>query len=263
MYPHLIDLGPVRIYTYGFFLALGFVAAIYVAGREARRLGVPSGRFYDLCFFGILAALVGSRLLYVILEYPKFLADPLQVFALWKGGLVFHGGVIVAVLVVFWYMRRHALPVASTFDALGYGMPIGQALGRVGCFMAGCCYGSPSNLPWAVIFTHPESLCDQKGIALHPSQLYEAVLALGIFGVLYWLKTRKRFEGQLVLSYFCLAGLARFGVEFVRSPFDYRGPEYWGLPLTQIVALVVALTTGGLLLWAWLRAKAGTEGRAG
>jgi phosphatidylglycerol:prolipoprotein diacylglycerol transferase len=249
MYPVLISLGPVRLFTYGFFLALGFITAIWLAGREARRLGLPAARFYDLCLYIIVAALVGSRLLYVILEYPYFLENPSHVLLLWKGGLVFHGGLVAAFLISFYYMRRHQLPWRTTFDALAVGMPVGQALGRVGCFMAGCCYGSASDLPWAVRFTHPETLCPVQE-TLHPAQLYEALLLLPVFGVLYWLRTRKRYEGQLLLTYFCLAGTVRFLVEFVRHPLDYRGPVLLGaFPVTQLFALAVALVSGALLWW--------------
>ena len=133
MHPILYKFGPVTLYTYGFFLALAFLAAILVSGREARRLDLPVGRFYDLCFYIILAAIVGSRLLYVIVNYSFFLQNPLKIFSLWEGGLVFHGGLIAAVVVAFFYLRRHAMPWRTTFDALAVGMPLGVALGRVGC----------------------------------------------------------------------------------------------------------------------------------
>jgi phosphatidylglycerol:prolipoprotein diacylglycerol transferase len=255
MHPVLFELGPLRIFTYGFFLALAFLTAIYVAAREAHRLGLPVGKFYDLCFYVVLAALVGSRLLYVLLEWRQFLAHPLKIFALWEGGLVFHGGVVLALLVAFLYIRRHHLTWRPTLDALALGMPVGQFFGRIGCFMAGCCYGSPSNLPWAVTFSNPLSLCPIK-VPVHPAQLYEAFLALGVFGILYLLRTRKRFDGQMILAYFTLAGLVRFVVEFFRSPLDYRGPVFFGwMPLTQLVALCLALVSGFLLLYFTWRAR--------
>jgi phosphatidylglycerol:prolipoprotein diacylglycerol transferase len=255
MHPILFEYGPVKIFTYGFLLALAFLSAIFIAGREARRLGLPVSRFYDLCFYIVLAALVGSRLLYILLELPTFLAHPLKIFALWEGGLVFHGGLVLALLVAFYYMRRHNIAWRPALDALALGMPVGQFFGRLGCFMAGCCYGSPSNLPWAVTFTNPQSLCPLR-VPLHPAQLYEAFLALGVFGLLYWFRTRKRYDGQLLLVYFSLAGLVRFVVEFFRSPLDYRGPVLWGwMPLTQFLALCLAVVSAGLLLWFGRRAQ--------
>ena len=256
MHPVLFEYGPLRIFTYGFFLALAFLSAIYVAAGEARRQGLPVGKFYDLCFYLVLAALVGSRLLYVLLEARQFLAHPLKIFALWEGGLVFHGGVVLALAVAFYYIRRHHLPWRLTLDALALGLPVGQFFGRIGCFMAGCCYGSPSNLPWAVTFTNPQSLCPLRE-PLHPAQLYEALLALGVFGIIYRLRTRKRFDGQMLLAYFTLAGLVRFVVEFFRSPVDYRGPVLFGwMPLTQLMALCLALVSGSLLLYFFWRSPA-------
>ncbi len=159
----LLNFGAIKIFTYGFLLAVAFLTAIFVGGREARRLGIPPAKFFDLCFYIILAALVGSRLLYVILEINTFIAHPLKIFAIWEGGLVFHGGVILALLVAFFYMHRHGLDWRRTLDALGVGLPLGQFFGRLGCFMAGCCYGSPADLPWSVVFTNPDSLCPVRG----------------------------------------------------------------------------------------------------
>jgi phosphatidylglycerol:prolipoprotein diacylglycerol transferase len=262
MHPILFEIGPIKIFTYGFLLAVAFLSAIFVAGREAKRLGIPPGRFFDLCFYLILAALVGSRLLYVFLELPTFMAHPLKIFALWEGGLVFHGGVILALLVAFYYIRRHSMPWRPTLDALAVGMPLGQFFGRLGCFMAGCCYGRPTEVPWAVTFTNPSTLCPYR-VPVHPAQLYEAFLALGVFGFLYWFRTRKRFDGQLILIYFCLAGLVRFVVEFFRSPLDYRGPVFFGwMPLTQLMALGLFLVCGGLLLFWSFRSQPQAHGQS-
>jgi len=255
MFPVLLKYGPITIFTYGFFLALAFLSAIYLSAQEAKRQGLSPARFYDMCFYAVLGALVGSRLLYVFLELPTFIAHPLKIFALWEGGLVFHGGLVMAVAVAFYYMHRHNLPWRQSFDALAVGMPVGQILGRIGCFMAGCCFGAPSSLPWAVTFSNPESLCPIRE-PLHPSQLYEAGLLLGVFGIIYYLRTRKRFQGQLLLTYFFLAGLVRFLTEFVRNPVDYRGPIIWAdMPLTQVVALGISLLSGALLWYFWSRAS--------
>jgi phosphatidylglycerol:prolipoprotein diacylglycerol transferase len=255
MHPILFKIGPITIYTYGFLLALAFLGAIYVAGREARRLGIPGGEFFDLCFYLILAALVGSRLLFVILEPRTFLSHPLKIFALWEGGLDFQGGLVLGLIVAFFFIRRHKLPWRPTLDALALGAPLGQFIGRMGCFMAGCCYGKPSNVPWAVTFSNPNTLCPYR-VPVHPTQLYEGFLDLGVFLFLYWFRPRKLYSGQMVLLYLCLAGLVRFGVEFFRSPLDYRGPVFFGwMPLTQLLALVLFLACGGLLIFWGARSR--------
>ncbi len=171
MFPILLEWGPLRIFTYGFFLAVAALSSIYIAGREAKRLGLPVARFYDLCFYIVLAALIGSRIGYVFLDLKAFLANPMKIFALWEGGLVFQGGVVLAVITALVYMRLHQLPWRECLDCLGLGLPVGQFFGRIGCFMAGCCYGSPSDLPWAVTFLHPQTLCPVKE-PLHPSWLW-------------------------------------------------------------------------------------------
>ncbi|MGQ9688653.1 MAG: prolipoprotein diacylglyceryl transferase [Desulfobaccales bacterium] len=255
MYPILYKLGPITLYTYGFMLAVAFLSAILVGGWEAERLGLPKGRFFDLCFYIILAALFGSRLLYVIINLGFFIQNPLKIVAMWEGGLVFHGGLIAAVLTAIFYLRRHQLPSLRTFDALALGMPLGQFFGRIGCFMAGCCFGRPTDVPWAVTFTHPDTLCPLR-VPIHPAQLYESFLDFGVFLVLLGLRKRKRFDGQVLFTYFFLAGLVRFLVEFFRAPtaIDPRGPEIlFHMPATQVTALGIALLSGAILLWRWRR----------
>jgi phosphatidylglycerol:prolipoprotein diacylglycerol transferase len=249
MHPILFKIGPITIYTYGFLLALAFLAAIYVAGREAARLGLPAGKFFDLCFYIILAALVGSRLLFVILEPRVFFHNPLEILALWRGGLDFQGGLFLVLVVAYLFIRHHKLPWRPTLDALALGAPLGQFIGRMGCFMAGCCYGKPTNVPWAVTFTAPNTLCPYR-VPVHPTQLYEGFLDLGVFLFLYWFRPRKLYDGQMLLLYLFLAGLTRFVVEFYRSPLDYRGPVFFGwMPLTQLIALGLFVVCGGLLLY--------------
>jgi phosphatidylglycerol:prolipoprotein diacylglycerol transferase len=247
MHPILVKLGPINIFTYGMFLALAFLSAILVAGREAKRNGCSPAQVYDLCFYIVLAAIVGSRLFHVILELPYFLAHPGDIFLLWKGGLAFQGGLILGIPVAFLYMRWKQMPILQTFDFVAVGMPLGQFIGRVGCFMAGCCYGTDCHLPWAVTFNNPDTLAPM-GVPLHPTQLYEAFLALGVFGVLLWWRRRKSFNGQLLGLYLLLAGLVRFVVEFFRG--DERGPIIFaGMVATQAVALGLVVVSGLFLWW--------------
>ena len=257
MYPILYKIGPITLYTYGFFLALGFLVAILVAGREAKRLGLSEGHFFDLCFYLLIAAIIGSRLLFVLVDLGLFLKNPLKIFAIWEGGLVFHGGLIAALATAFILMRRYKMPWLPTFDALAVGTPLGVTFGRIGCFMAGCCFGRPSSLPWSVRFTNPESLCPIQE-SLHPAQLYEAILSLMVFGVVFWLRKRKRFDGQILATYLMLAGLIRFTVEFFRASTlaDPRGPEIiFHMPATQVTALGIALISGACLWWGWRRSQ--------
>jgi phosphatidylglycerol:prolipoprotein diacylglycerol transferase len=249
MHPILFKIGSFTVHTYGVILAVALLAATVVASREARRLGMPQGEFYDLCFYVIVAALVGARLLFVILEPRYFFSQPLEIFKIWHGGLDFHGGLILAVLVVLFVVRRRGWAWGSALDALALGLPLGQGIGRIGCFMSGDSFGIPTHVPWAVTFTDPNSLAP-LGIPLHPTQLYMSALGLAIFGFLYWFRTRKRYKGQVALLFLFLASLGRFVIEFYRSPLDYRGPVFFGwMPLTQLIALILFVMSGALLLY--------------
>lgn len=247
MYPVLFNIGPIRVFTYGFLLAVAFLCSMYMVGQEAQRRGLNPKRFYDLSFYGIVAAIVGSRILHVILEWDYFAANPQEIFALWKGGLAFQGGLLFGLVTIIYLLYRYRLPLWATVDTMAVAVPLGQFIGRLGCFMAGCCYGTECSLPWAVTFTHPETLA-RPGVPLHPTQLYESFLSLGVFLFLLWLRHRQRFPGQILGTYLFLAGTVRFIVEFWRG--DERGPILlWGMASTQVIALALALGAGIFLYW--------------
>ncbi len=163
MYPILFSYGPFHIYTYGFFLALAFICSMYMAGREAKRRGERPEQIYDLSFYCILAAIVGSRIFDVILKWDYFAAHPLEIFMLWKGGLAFQGGLILGLATMLFYIYRHQMPLWTTMDIMALATPLGQFIGRLGCFMAGCCFGRECHLPWAVTFTNPDTLATSGG----------------------------------------------------------------------------------------------------
>jgi phosphatidylglycerol:prolipoprotein diacylglycerol transferase len=247
MYPSLFSYGPFHIYTYGFFLALAFFCSMYMAGREAQRRGSRPEQIYDLSFYSIVAAIIGSRLLDVILKWDYFSAHPLEIFMLWKGGLAFQGGLIVGLLTILFYIQRHQMALWTTLDIMAVATPLGQFIGRLGCFMAGCCFGQECHHTWAVTFNHPDTLAPM-GVALHPTQLYESFLSLGVFFFLLWQRHRQRFPGQLLGTYLLLAGSVRFFVEFFRG--DERGPVLMlGMPSTQIIALGILLGAALFLFW--------------
>jgi phosphatidylglycerol---prolipoprotein diacylglyceryl transferase len=247
MHPILFSYGPLRIYTYGFFLALAFLCSMYVAGREAKRRGGRAEQIYDLCFYSIVAAIIGSRLFDVLLKWEYFSAHPLEIFMLWKGGLAFQGGLILGLLTVIYYIHRHQMALWTTLDIMAVATPLGQFIGRMGCFMAGCCYGKECHLPWAVTFSNPDTLAPM-GIPMHPTQLYESFLMLGIFIFMLWSRNRQKFAGQMLGTYLLFAGAVRFFVEFFRG--DDRGPVlFLGMPSTQVVALGIIVVAAVFLLW--------------
>ena len=239
MYPVLLRLGRLSIYTYGCFIAIGFIVAIFLAKNEAKRLSEDQKKIMDLSFYALVAAIVGSRLFYVVTTPKTFLSDPLEILRLWKGGLVFYGGFLAALITAFIYLRKNKMPLWKTADIIAPSVAIGQFIGRVGCFFAGCCYGKACNLPWAVTFTHPDTLAP-IGIPIHPTQLYHATSNLIIFGFLWSFRRGKRFDGQVFWLYVLLYGVSRSILEIFRD--DFRGYPVLGiLSISQLLGGAMAI----------------------
>jgi phosphatidylglycerol:prolipoprotein diacylglycerol transferase len=252
MYPRLLTipafellgrtLGPFTLHTYGVLLAIAFLAGLYVASRQARREGLDSGRVTDLAVWVLIAGLVGAKLLLVALDWRYYTRSPGQIFAILQSGGVFYGGLIGGLLVAWWYVRRYKLPGWHTADALAPGLILGQAIGRLGCFSAGCCWGKPTSVPWAVTFTDlyaSRQVGTPLDTPLHPTQIYESLACFVIFFVLLWIARRKSFHGQVVLAYVTLYSVARFAIEFFRGDPD-RGTWFRGaLSTSQVIALVL------------------------
>jgi len=261
MYPELFRIGNFPINTYGVLLATAFLVALLVAARLAARDGLPREKIYDLGLWMLLAAIIGSKLLLLWAE-PEYRANPLHLLSLdfLRSGGVFYGGLIGAVLTGYLLVRRYQLPWWKTADAFAPGIALGQAIGRQGCFAAGCCWGKPTHLPWGVRFSVLGHQITGVPIDadLHPTQLYESFAALLIFFFLLWLHKRKRFSGQVILFYAVLYSITRFLIEFVRD--DPRGDlagltTLTGLSTSQLISLIIGI--GGLLLLIvrWRRAS--------
>jgi phosphatidylglycerol:prolipoprotein diacylglycerol transferase len=242
--------GPFTLHTYGVLLAIAFLAGLWVASRQAKRSGMDSSRIVDMAVWVLIAGLVGAKLLLVVVDWRYFADSPRQLFSVFQSGGVFYGGLIGGILVAWWYARRYDLPGWQTADVLAPGVVIGQAIGRLGCFAAGCCWGAPAQVPWAVAFTDVYSaraVGTPLDTPLHPSQIYESLAAFLIFFFLLWLAPRKRFHGQVAMAYVALYSIARFGLEFLRGDPD-RGTWFRGaLSTSQIIAIVLVLGVALLL----------------
>ncbi|MFP4573104.1 MAG: prolipoprotein diacylglyceryl transferase, partial [Desulfobacterales bacterium] len=173
MFPVIFQYGKFALHTYGFFIALGVLAAILMVRSEGKRLGLDPNRLTDLCFYLVIASILGSRLFFVVLNYEYFIQAPLDVFKIWSGGLVFYGGFIIGFATAISLVHVYRLPLGKIADIAGLAIPLGHFFGRLGCFSAGCCYGKSCELPWAVTFSHPEALAPLNA-AIHPTQLYSA-----------------------------------------------------------------------------------------
>ena len=239
MHPILFSIGPITLHTYGFFVALGLLVGISLGLREGRKVGYEPQALMDTIFYIVLAGIIGSRVFYVAQNFSAYRVHPLDIFKLWEGGLVFYGALLGGLPVGWYFMKRHGYGFWPLFDAFAPSIAIGQAFGRVGCFFAGCCYGCRTDLPWAVTFTDPQCLAPQN-IPLHPTQLYTAFALAVIFVILYSMRNRTRFTGQLACAYLILHSIVRFSMELLRN--DDR-LYLAGIPIsvTQIVSIVLFL----------------------
>lgn len=251
MFPLLLELGPVSIYTYGVLLAAAYLLGLWFATVRARARGLDATRVTDLGIYIIISALVGAKLLLVVVEFDHFRQDPSEIWTILRSGGVFYGGLLLATGVAFWYMRRHRLPLWTTCDAFAPGIALGQAVGRVGCLMAGCCYGKPTELPWGITFTHPlaaSNVGTPLDVSLHPTQLYESAAVLVILALLLLLERRGRsFPGRTFWCYLLLYPSARFGIEFFRG--DPRGTVFEILSTSQFVSLMLIPLSLVMLFW--------------
>ncbi len=229
-------LGPIPIRMYGLMIGIGFLFAVLLASRRAKKEGIDPDRIMDMGVYLLLAAIVGSRILYVLTNIPEFTARPLDAFAIWKGGLVFYGGLLAAVPVGIWYVRKHNLPVWKTADITAPSIALGHAFGRLGCFFAGCCYGALCRGPYGVTFHDSHSLAP-LGVPLYPTQLMESAGEFLIFGVLLVLWRYRKFDGQLFWFYPLFYSVLRFIIEFFRGDAD-RGLYFNGtISTSQIIAI--------------------------
>ncbi len=239
-------IGPIPIRMYGLMIGIGFLLGIYLASYRAKKEGLKPELILDMGVYLLLAAILGSRVLYVLTAWHEFSQNPLDVFAIWKGGLVFYGGVLAAVPVGIWYVKKHGLPIWQTADIIAPYAALAHAFGRLGCFFAGCCYGIPCSGPVCITFNDPHSLAPQ-GVPLYPTQLMESGGEFLIFALLLLLRGHKKFEGQLFWLYISFYAVLRFTLEFFRG--DIVRGVYFGMISTSQIIAIGMLVSSGIILW--------------
>jgi phosphatidylglycerol:prolipoprotein diacylglycerol transferase len=255
MHSILFRIGPVPIFSYGFMLMVAFLVAAVLATREARRQRLEPEAILDLAPWILVASVLGARLAFVAQNADYFAAHPVEIFKVWTGGLTFHGGLAGGILagVIFTWRRR--LPFWRMADVIAPSLAIGYAIGRIGCFLNGCCYGSPTDLPWACRF--PDSLAS-GGLTppSHPVQLYAAAINVGIFLILQRSARRTSTPGQVMLSYVVLYSLYRFGIEFLRRGATASVIAGLITPAQLLSLVLIACALVGLVLLRRWRAEA-------
>lgn len=251
MYPVFLHIGSFELATYGVMTALGYAAAAWYLYPKLNTQKIDADTFWNLLFSVFLGAIVGAKLLFILVSWPELgntLTEKLTTIVKeLRYGFVFFGGLIAAVAGAIWYMRRKHLPVLQTADFLIPAVPLGHALGRIGCFCAGCCYGKPTSLPLGVAFTNPHALvpAELMGVPLHPTQLYEAAGNLVLFFLLTRAAKKPHKKGFILVQYIVYYSVMRFGLEFFRG--DFRGGFLLGLSPSQCISLAAAGLAG--LIW--------------
>lgn len=238
MFPILVKIGPLTIHTYGFMMAVGVALGLWFIYVQAKKAGLDANLIMDAAFYTIIVSLIGAKLILFLGNISYYTSYPKELFSLARSGGVFQGGLTFGVIYALWYFRRKKIPTWPTADLIAPALALGHGFGRIGCFSAGCCYGSECALPWAAVFKN-EYAADLTGVhlgtPLHPVQLYEAVLNFLNFAVLFILLKKKKFDGQVFAFYIINYSVIRFITEYFRG--DHSEGIYFirgGTPLASL-----------------------------
>lgn len=235
--------------AYGVFLVLAMLSAIALGCHLATKVGVPFWKMVDLAFQFCIAGEIGARLMFLVVEWRALVAGEIALRQFLVAGRVVFGAILGGAVFSLWLFRKHRLPVLASFDFALAVVPLGMGVGRLGCLMAGCCYGKPTSSILSITFVDPAARRisgTPLGVPLVPTQIYQAVEGFLLCAFLVWVFTRRRFDGQVSALFLVLAGVSRFGWEFLRD--DRRG-SWLGLATSQWIGL--AMVAGGAILWAW------------
>jgi phosphatidylglycerol---prolipoprotein diacylglyceryl transferase len=260
VYPTLFKFHGLELHSYGLLLAIAFLIGIQLFLKRGVQRGLPEDKLSTLSLLLLVLSIVGGRGLYVLTHWSDYAHDVLGVFRIWEGGLMLYGGIFLALAGGILYVRRAKIPVWRVGDAVAPSMALGIGLGRIGCFLNGCCFGLPSHLPWAIKFP-PGSYSNFvfPSEPLHPSQLYLAAAGIGQFALLLALDKKARFDGWLFWTYIALDATLRFLIDFTRY---YDATSYLGKigPLPFNVNQVFSVVLVAVSVFMLLRLKrAGTE----
>jgi phosphatidylglycerol:prolipoprotein diacylglycerol transferase len=222
-----------NIYSYGLLIALGYSAGTFIIIREARKQGLPAEAIFDMLLLQLIVGICGSRLLF-LLEYAPEKLNIRDFFAFEQGGLTFYGSLISSFVFDLLYLKFRRIPFWQVMDCIGFGMPIGIAIARLGCFLNGCCYGTECSMPWGVTFPLVSSA------PVHPTQLYESFAALLTFGLLIKFRNRQRNFGEIFLASASLYSFFRFFIEFFRA----ENPViFMGMKLSQLIGIIIIIAS--------------------
>jgi phosphatidylglycerol:prolipoprotein diacylglycerol transferase len=253
VFPRLFHIGAFNLPTYGFLVSSGVLLGMWISVRNSEKSGIDPEDSWNLGILVVLFGILGAKILYIINDWSSYAAHPGDIFSIatLQAGGVFSGGLIAALLAAAWYIRRRHMPPLATCDAFAPGLALGHAIGRVGCFAAGCCWGKPTAHFWGVTFTNPlarDLVGTPLGVALEPTQLIESAVELANFFLLMWMFKRKKFDGQVFAAYLILYGVARYFIEFLRDD-PGRGTIIPNVMTgTQLISIGLVIL-GGFIWW--------------
>ena len=266
MHPVLLKIGPLTIHTYGFMMAVGVALGLWFIYVQAKKAGLDANKIMDAAFYTIIVSLLGAKLILFLSNISYYFSYPKELFSLARSGGVFQGGLTFGVLFALWYFHRKKIPTWKTADLIVPALAMGHGFGRIGCFSAGCCYGSGCAAPWAVIFRNKYA-AELTGVRLdtplHPVQLYEAVLNFLNFGVLFLILKRKKFDGQVFSFYIINYSIIRFLTEYFRG--DHGDKVYFIRGASALASLsfpqlfCVLGLIGGIALFVVLKRRQGAQ----
>lgn len=247
MHPTILKIGSFAIHSYGLLLAIGFLLAIQIFVSRGKRRGIPEDSLHTISLVILVLAIVGGRGLFVLTHWSEYARDFWGIFRLWEGGLMLYGGYILAIAGGIAYVRRTGLSLWKIADSAAPAMALGIGIGRLGCFLNGCCFGLPTSLPWGVEFPSDSyASYTFPGMPIHPSQLYLALAGIGLFLVLLRLDRTPRFDGWLFWTAVAVDAALRFGIDFTRY---YDQTSFLGkvgdlsFNINQILSALLLLTS--------------------
>ena len=244
MHPILFKIGPLTIYTYGFFVFLGVLFGYLVCLKVAAKEGLNKAVFSDIIFWTLVFSFLGARIFYIFVDFNSFINNPLEAI-LSRSGFVFYGGVVFGFISSYFLAKRNKVNFLQFCDIVAVGIPLAHAFGRIGCFSYGCCYGRPTTSCIGILFP-PDSPAGALMTRVIPTQLIEALFLFILFFILNFINSHKKFNGQIISLYLIFYGIFRFGIEFFRA--DPRGNIFY-LSVSQFISIILI----GLGVYLWSR----------
>lgn len=253
MLPVLFTVGSFPIHTWGLLLMLGFLLGTWRAAKNAPRYNFTAEDVWDVSLISLFGGIVGARLAFVLQNIPHFSQNPGEIFAIWTGGMTSFGGFFLGIAAGMIACRVKGMSGWDMADLAAPSMAIGYCLGRIGCFLNGCCYGAVCDLPWAMRFHLPDGSLTPPS---HPAQLYSAIAALIIFAILMPMEKARKFRGQVMLAFLFLYGVYRFLAEIVREGATAELSGILHLTQAQIVCLLMSGISAAVYIYLLRRTKA-------